>query len=552
MKLAAFSLCILLLAFGTGGCKPLAPTTLYVNAVIWTGNPEQPLAAAMALSGEKIVAIGSKAEIEKRKTDNTTVIDLKGKFVTPGLTDSHTHFMSGGFQLASVDLRSADSPKEFIRRIAEFAKKTPKGRWITGGDWDHERWGGQLPDRRWIDSVTTEHPVFVSRLDGHMALANSQALKHGAVSKETPEILGGAIVRDINGEPTGVLKDEAMNPVWEAIPADNPEQEDEAFLRAQTFATSLGITQVHDMGQWAHLQAYRRAESAGKLNMRIYSFVPLAQWSRLADYIKTHGKGNDWLRWGGVKGFVDGSLGSTTAWFFDPYLDEPHTRGLTVTDTTQLTNWIREADKAGLQLAIHAIGDRANSFALDAFRQAVAANGPRDRRFRVEHAQHLNPTLATRFAQEHVVASMQPYHAIDDGRWAAKRIGPRIAFTYMFKSLLTEKAVLAFGSDWTVAPINPLEGIYAAVTRRTLDDRNPNGWVPQQKISVEDALRAYTTGCAYAGFTENHSGMLAPGKWADFVVFSENLLKVDPINLPKVKVLQTIIGGKMAYRASSS
>lgn len=548
MKRIVFAL-IICLALASCHPKSEAPTAIYVNAVIWTGNPKQPTAEAMAVQGERVQAIGTRAEVEALKDANTKIVDLGGKFVTAGFTDSHTHFLSGGFQLASVDLRDANSPKEFIRRIAEFAKKQPKGRWITGGDWDHEKWDGALPDRTWIDSVTANNPVFVSRLDGHMALANSLALNTAKMSKETPDITGGTIVRRLNGEPTGILKDEAMNPVWNIMPPDSPDAEDEAFQRAQQFALSLGVTQVHDMGQWAHLEAYQRAQKSGKLKMRIYSFVPISRWKQLASYIKDNGRGDDWLHWGGVKGFVDGSLGSTTAWFYQPYLDQPNSTGLMTTDTTSLRKMVVSADSAQLQVAVHAIGDRANDYILRVFAEAAQRNGARDRRFRVEHAQHLSANLIARFHQQQVIASMQPYHAIDDGRWAWKRIRANvIRYTYAFKTIIEQKAHLAFGSDWTVAPIDPLQGLYAATTRRTLDGKNPNGWVPEEKVSIEDALRAYTEGCAYAGFKEMESGTLAAGKWADFVVLSDDLRKIDPVTLPNVKVLRTIVGGKEAYR----
>lgn len=531
-------------------CKPTVPADriLYRHAEIWTGDAQNPTADALVVEAGRIAAIGKEAALRAKFDGFKEEIDLGGNFVVPGFTDSHTHFMSGGFQLASVDLRDASTPEEFIRRLAAFAKTQPKGRWILGGDWDHERWGGTLPDRSWIDSVTTQNPVLISRLDGHMALANSTALTLGKISKETPEIPGGTIVRRINGEPTGVLKDEAMTPVYAAVPPDSPEAEDEALQRAQEFALSLGVTQVHDMGQWAHLRAYRRAQTQNALKMRIYSFVPLASWDTLRTYVAKNGRGDDWLRWGGVKGFVDGSLGSTTAWFFTPYLDEPNTHGLITTDTTRLERMIIAADKAGLQVAVHAIGDRANDWLLKTFEKANQENGARDRRFRIEHAQHLSPSLVTRLKAQAVIGSMQPYHAIDDGRWAAKRIGRRIDDMYMFRTLLDQNAHLAFGSDWTVAPIDPLKGIYAAVTRRTLDDKNPSGWVPQQKITVEETLRAYTAGCAYAGFQEQKGGLLATGRFADFVVLSENLLKIDPIQIPNVQVLRTIVGGKEAYR----
>ncbi|MFB3131560.1 MAG: amidohydrolase [Rhodothermales bacterium] len=531
-----------------------APEVIYTNGLIWTGAREEPWAEALAVHEGALLDVGPAARVEALRQAGTRVVDLGGRFVVPGFIDNHTHFLSGGFQLASVELRDADTPGEFARRLGAFAATVSEGRWILGGDWDHERWGGELPRRAWIDSLTAAHPVFVSRLDGHMALANSKALALAGLTRETPDPEGGAIVRDPDtGEPTGILKDAAMALVARVVPDPSEEERDEALERAMAHALSLGVTQVHDVGSlggWTDLATYRRAQAQGRLRLRIYAFVPLGAWQRLDAYVRQHGLGDDWLRWGGLKGFVDGSLGSTTAWFYAPYTDAPETSGLLVTDTTALRRDILEADAHGLHLAVHAIGDRANDWLLDCFAEAVAQNAPRDRRFRIEHAQHLTPEAVARFARQGVVPSMQPYHAIDDGRWAEKRIGPeRIETTYAFRALLEAGAALTFGSDWTVAPISPLEGIYAAVTRRTLDGAHPEGWVPQQKITVEEALRAYTAANAYAGFQEARLGTLEPGKGADFVVLSGNLFEMNPEDITSVRVLRTVVGGQNQYVA---
>jgi predicted amidohydrolase YtcJ len=527
--------------------------SVYTNASIWTGVPGVPRAAAMAVLDGKIVAVGpaaQAAEIVKLTGPSTRMVDLGGAFVVPGLIDTHTHFLAGGFQLASVDLRGAASREDFVRRLGEFAAKLPKGRWILGGDWDHEAWGGELPRRDWIDAVTPDNPVFVNRLDGHMALANSRALELAGVTQATKDPDGGLIVRDRTGEPTGILKDEAMTLVNRVQPAPGEAEQDEALDRAMKHTASLGVTQIHHMGTWDDLAVFRRAAARGALPLRVYAFVPLDTWPRLAELVRKEGRGDDRLRWGGLKGYVDGSLGSTTAWFHEPYTDAPNTSGLVVTDTARLASDIRKADAAGLQVAVHAIGDRANDWLLDTFAHVETANGPRDRRFRIEHAQHLSRAALPRFAALDVIPSMQPYHAIDDGRWAEKRIGPeRIKTTYAFRSLLDGKARLAFGSDWTVAPISPIDGIYAAVTRRTLDDRNPGGWVPGQKVTVEEALRAYTAGGAWAGFQEDRLGTLERGRLADFVVLSGDLFQVDPNEIRKVLVLRTVVGGRDVYTA---
>ncbi|MFB0516304.1 MAG: amidohydrolase [Candidatus Neomarinimicrobiota bacterium] len=524
---------------------------IYLNGSIWTGVAGAIRAEALAVQDEEIMAVGSITEINSLQGPQTKVVDLQGGFVVPGLIDNHTHFISGGQQLASVDLRDASSREEFIRRLGEFAGKLPDGRWITGGDWDHEAWGGELPQRDWIDAVTREVPVFVSRLDGHMALANSKALELAGITPETLDPEGGMIVRDrATGRPTGILKDEAMGLVYAVIPEVTEQERDEALVRAMNHAVLHGVTQIYDMGSWRDLETYRRAAQTNSLKLRVYSFVPISTWSQLKQYREEHGRGDAWHRWGGLKGFVDGSLGSTTAWFYKPYDDAPGTSGLMVTDTSKLRAWISAGDAAGFQIAVHAIGDRANDWILNTYASIAAANGPRDRRFRIEHAQHLTVAAIARFHRQGVIPAMQPYHAIDDGRWAEKRIGPdRIKTTYAFRSLLDAGAPLCFGSDWTVAPLSPLEGIYAAVTRRTIDGLNPEGWVPEQKITVEQALRCYTINAAYAGFFETQTGTLEPGKLADFVVLSEDLFAIDPVDIPQVQVLMTVVGSKVQYRA---
>ncbi|MCB0549274.1 MAG: amidohydrolase [Phaeodactylibacter sp.] len=550
MRLLFFSAFLIL---GFQACQPTGPSadTIYYNANIWTGDPEQPAAGALAVKDGKILFIGE--DYAAYKGPETEMNDAEGRLLLPGFTDNHTHFLDGGFQLASVELRSAQNPDEFIRRLADFAKGLPDdGRWITGGNWDHEAWGGELPRREWIDSVSAGHPVFVSRLDGHMALANSQVLALAGIHKDSPDPEGGTIVKDTHtGEPTGILKDEAMGQVYAIMPGRTEAELDEALQRAVQHALSLGLTQVHDVGSfggWTDLATYQRAYEKGKLPLRIYSFVPISSWARLAEYVAENGKGDDLLRWGALKGFVDGSLGSTTAWFYDPYNDEPETSGLLVNDTIQLRNWILSADSAGLHIGVHAIGDRANDWLLRVYAEAAARNGQRDRRFRIEHAQHLTRGAIGRFAELGVIPSMQPYHAIDDGRWAEKRIGPeRIKTTYPFRSLLDAGAPLTFGSDWTVAPLDPLEGIYAAVTRRTLDGANPGGWVPQEKIGVEEALRCYTSANAYAGFQEDKLGILKAGYLADFVILSENIFEIAPEKIKEVEVVRTVVNGAAVF-----
>lgn len=527
-----------------------------LNGKIWTGNPQHPLAQAIAVRGDRILAVGSVEQVRSLVDRHTEVIDLQGKLALPGFIDNHTHFMSGGFQLLTVSLRDAATEKEFARRLGEQAASLPPGRWITGGEWDHENWpGAPLPRKEWIDPVTKHNPVFVTRLDGHMGLANSVALRLAGITKRTKDPPGGTIVRDpATGEPTGVLKDAAMDLVLRVIPPPGEQEQDQALRAAMKEAARVGVTSIHDITSWADWRVYRRFHRRGALTVRIYARTPIASWQRQRDEIAKHGIGDHWLRLGGLKGFADGSLGSTTALFFEPYLDAPHTSGLWHEDMLppeRMKRRMAAADKAGLPLSIHAIGDRANKVLLDLFEQVSRENGSRDRRFRIEHAQHLRPEDIPRFAQLGVIPSMQPYHAIDDGRWAEKRIGhQRCKTTYAFRSLLDAGARLSFGSDWNVAPLSPLLGIDAAVTRRTIDGKNPHGWIPEQKITVEEAVRAYTINNAYAEFAEQKKGTLEPGKLADIVVLSQDIFTVDPHHIVTTQVVYTIVGGRVVWKSN--
>jgi predicted amidohydrolase YtcJ len=525
-------------------------TLAIVNARIWTANPKQPWATGIAVSGDRILSVGSSAEIAKlaKAFPKARVIDANGGMVTPGFIDSHVHFITGGYRLASVQLRDAKTPAEFVARIKAYAASVPAGTWITGGDWDHQQWGGELPTREWIDSVTANNPVWISRLDGHMALANGLALAAAKVDRNTADVDGGTIVRDAAGNPTGILKDNAQNYVDKAEPAPSAEMNDRALQAAMKYVAERGVTSVTNMGTWDGLAAVDRAHAAKTLITRIYQVLPIADIARVRDTVAKRGKGDEWLRIGGLKGFADGSLGSHTAAMFAPFTDTPKDSGFLVETEADLYKWTSEGDKAGLQIIVHAIGDRAINTQLNIFERVEKENGPRDRRFRIEHAQHIAPADIPRFAQLDVIPSMQPYHAIDDGRWAEKVIGhERAKTTYAFRSLRDAKAKLAFGSDWFVAPPTPLEGIYAAVTRRTLDDKNPDGWIPEQKIGVEDALRAYTSDGAYASFDEPIKGSLERGKLADIVLIDHDLTRIPPETIRDAKILKTIVGGKVVY-----
>jgi predicted amidohydrolase YtcJ len=543
-----FIFCVTIIFFAAG-CTQNAADIIYYNAKIYTCDSAQLWVSSIAVKDGQIVYTGD--DYAPYKNSSTKMVDLKQQLVLPGFIDAHVHFLSSGANLAGIDLRYVSTKQEFMQQFKKFAATVPSGRWITGGNWDHERWGGDLPTKEMIDSISGNHPVAISRLDGHMILVNSLALKLANINSETPSPDGGTIVKDLNGKPTGILKDNAQDVVFNVMPAPSQQELDEDFLRAQQYALSLGVTQITDMGSFGgypEIETYRRAEKNGTLKMRLYSFVPLATWSKLNDYVKANGKGDDWVKWGGLKGFADGSLGSTTAWFYKPYLDMPNSTGLMVTDTNIMRQRILNADSVHLQIAIHAIGDRANDFILSCFEEAEKRDGKDDQRFRIEHAQHLSKDALTKFTELKVIPSMQPYHAIDDGRWAYKRIdSDRISRTYAFKTLLNNKSLLAFGTDWDVAPLNPLLGIYAAVTRRTLDDKNPNGWVPEQKITVAEAVQCYTAGSAYAGFNENKTGKLKTGMLADFIVLDKNIFDIDAVEIKDVRVSQTIVSGKEMY-----
>ena len=533
--------------------EPGRATLVVNNARAWTGNPEQPWAEAVASRDEEIIAVGSNEEIAAMVGADTEVIDAQGGMLVPGFIDTHVHFLSGGSGLASVQLRDAATPDEFTQRIGDFAKTIEKGEWILVGTWDHQNWGGALPQREWIDPVTPDNPVWLMRLDGHMGLANSLALKLAGVDADTPDVAGGEIIRDSDGRPTGILKDNAMPLVAAAMPAPTVAQLDRYAKAAMDYVAGNGVTSVHDMlddgpGSWAHLETYRRLQRGGDLIPRIYAAIPLSDWERLRDDVAANGKGDEWLKTGALKGFMDGSLGSHTAAFLEPFTDTPDESGFLINTLEDMRSWVGGADAAGLHVMVHAIGDKAIRDLLDIFYDVAQENGERDRRFRMEHAQHIHPNDIERFAIQGVIASMQPYHAIDDGRWADKFIGPeRAKTTYAFKSLIESGAHLSFGSDWFVAPATPLEGIYAAVTRRTLDDANPNGWVPEQKITVEQALRAYTVEGAYASFEENRKGMLKAGMLADMVLIDRDLTVVPPETIRDARVLTTIVGGRAVF-----
>jgi predicted amidohydrolase YtcJ len=531
----------------------LAADLVITNARIWTGDALQPDANAVAVVGDRIVDVGSSREIDRWRVPATTVIDAEGRRVLPGFNDAHVHLIDGGTALDNVNLKDAETPAEFTRRIGERAKTKP-GEWILGGEWDDQRWTpAELPTRQLIDDITSATPVFVTRYDGHMALANSTALGRAGITESTPDPPGGAIVRDANGYPTGVLKDAAMESVARVIPKMTPDQRLAVVKRALRYAASVGVTSLQDMNpSYDDIAVYAELANRNELTARIYAAPLELGWYDQAKLGVHRSFGSSWLRIGAVKGYADGSLGSTTAYFFQPYTDAPQTRGLLSDEMEPIADMrvrLMAADHAGLQLCMHAIGDAGISAILDLYGDVIRANGERDRRLRIEHAQHIAPKDFDRFAAMKVIASVQPYHAIDDGRWAERRIGPdRIKTTYAFRTLIDKGARLALGTDWTVAPLNPMLTLYAATTRATLDGKHPEGWVPEQKISIVEAVRAYTSGSAFAEFQDAVKGTIVRGKIADLVILSDDVFSIPAARLKDVQVLTTVAGGKVVHQ----
>lgn len=553
---AVLFLLVLLAPFTFAQNRPAADLII-TNANVYTVDKNHPRAEAIAVIGDRIVAVGTSADIDAWRGASTKVIDAGGKLMLPGFNDSHVHFISGGLQLDSIDLRGATGPDDFAKKLADRAKITPKGEWITGGDWDEEKWSPpQLPTRQMIDAVTPDNPVSVNRYDGHEVLVNSVALKLAGITAQTPNPPGGEIVKDKDGNPTGILKDAAQSLVDSKIPPISHERRVRAAKRALGHAARLGVTSVQAMSaEYDDIRVFGELLDRGELTARIYVAPPLSSWKNEAQVGLRYAWGSSYLRVGAMKAFADGSLGSTTAYFFKPFTDAPNTRGL-LSDEMQPLSKMRDrmmrADTNDLQLCVHAIGDNAISIVLDLFNDVTKAHGAKDRRFRIEHAQHIAPKDFDRFASLNVFASMQPSHAIDDGRWAERRIGPeRIKTTYAFRTLLDHGVRLAFGTDWTVAPLDPMKTLYAAVTRATLDGKNPNGWVPEQKIKLSEAVEAYTMGSAYAEFQEQEKGSITVGKLADVVLLSDDIFQIEPAKIGDVQVDMTMVGGKVVWSRQS-
>jgi predicted amidohydrolase YtcJ len=551
-KLAVYCLILMTAIHANGESKPSA-TLIITNAAVYTVDRQHPNAEAVAVIGDRIVAVGSRAEIDLWRGPQTKAIDAGGKLLLPGFNDAHVHFIQGGAQLDQVQLTEAAKPEEFARHIAAQVKKTPKGEWILGGRWDETKWPQpELPDKSLVDPVSRDSPVFVERYDGHEALANSAAMKLAGVDAKTAEVPGGVIVRDASGNPTGIFKDAAMALIYKAIPPMTHEQRLRAARAALKHAASLGVTSVQHMNpEFADVAVYSELAEKGELTTRIYAVPMETEWRDQAKVGIRHAWGSSYLRLGAVKGYADGSLGSRTAYMFEPFIDDPGNRGLLSDEMhppSAMHDRLAQAEAAGLQLRVHAIGDRAISMILDIFADIEKANGYHDQRFAIEHAQHMAQKDFERFAKLHVIASMQPYHAIDDGRWAEARLGhDRTRYSYAWRSFLDHGVMLAFGTDWPVAPLDPLQGLYAAVTRATLDGKNPRGWIPEEKITLREAIEAYTMGAAFAEFQEREKGSITPGKLADMVILSDNIFDLKPEAIRNVKVKTTIAGGKVVY-----
>ncbi|MGE5207873.1 MAG: amidohydrolase [Alphaproteobacteria bacterium] len=537
----------------TAQSKPSA-TLIVTNAVVYTVDKQRPKAEAVAVIDDRIAAVGSRAEIELWRAPQTKMIDAHGKLLLPGFNDAHVHFIQGGAQLEQVNLVDAPTPQEFVKRIAAQAAKTQKGEWILGGRWDETKWAKpELPTKDLVDPVTSDTPIFLERYDGHEALANSAAMKLAGVNAKTAEVPGGVIVRDANGNPTGVFKDAAMTLIYKAIPPMTPDQRLRAARAALKHAASLGVTSVQHMNpEFADVAAYSELAEKGELTTRIYAAPMETEWRDQAKVGIRRAWGSSYLRLGAVKGYADGSLGSRTAYMFEPFTDDPGNRGLLSDEMHPpgaMRDRLMQVDAAGLQIRVHAIGDRAISMILDIFGEIEKEHGYHDQRFAIEHAQHMAQKDFERFAKLHVIASMQPYHAIDDGRWAEGRLGhDRARYSYAWRSFLDHGVTLAFGTDWPVAPLDPILGLYAAATRATLDGKNPGGWIPEEKITLPEAIEAYTMGAAFAEFQEREKGSITPGKLADMVILSDNIFDLKPEAIRNAKVKTTIMAGKVIYQ----
>jgi predicted amidohydrolase YtcJ len=529
------------------------PTTFYLHGKIYTNDPKNPWAEAMAVQDEKVLCIGNLSQVmlECGGVSSNEVVQLKGHFVMPGFNDAHVHIGGAGRDKLTVQLNGAKSIDDVLKLVEAAVQKHKTGEWIVGSGWDQTRWADpKLPTRLDLDRVAPNNPVYLEHISGHIAVVNSVALKHAEIAADTPNPIGGEIERFEDGEPTGILKERATALVTQRLP--DPTEEDRRKgieMVLEEFAQN-GVTSVQDFSEWDDFRVFSNLKQEKKLTVRITEWLPFNLPVDTLQNMRAEGGTTDvWLRTGALKGFLDGALGTRTAALFAPYTDEPSTSGILIYQPEKLKAMAIERDRLGFQIAFHAIGDKANHLALDTFESLMRVNAARDRRGRVEHAQVVAPEDVKRFGDLHVIASMQPSHETNDLRWAEKRLGPeRSKGAYAWNSLQKAGAVLAFGTDYDVEPINPLRGIYACVSREGPDGEPAGGWIPEEKLPMQDCIRAYTSGSAYAEFMEGKKGELKPGEFADFVELSQDITKASPKEILNTEVLRTVVAGRTVYQ----
>jgi predicted amidohydrolase YtcJ len=541
-------------AASPAGARPSASEmTLYRNGRIYTNDATAPWAEALLVRGEEILAIGDNDEVSALTEAGAKIVDLEKHFVMPGFNDAHVHMGGAGADWLAVRLFGAATVAEMQKRLAAAVLEHKQGEWITGFGWDHTLWPEKkFPNRQQLDEVSLKNPVILTHVSGHVAVANSLALQLAGITKDSPNPSGGELEKDEKGEPTGMLKEgAAMRLVESKIPTATEEQRRHGIELALADVARNGVTSVQDNSAWEDFLMYRALKNEGKLTVRVTEWLPFAApLEKLEEMRRAGGTTDPWLRTGALKMVTDGALGSRTAAMLAPYSDDAKTSGILTMEPEKLRQLAIERDKAGFQLNFHAIGDRANRIALDAFEAAAQANGPRDRRDRIEHAQVVAASDFARFARLQVIASMQPSHETSDMRWAEQRVGPeRAKGAYAWATMQKFGVRLAFGTDYDVEPISPFRGLYACVTRELPDGGPQGGWEPQEKISLGDCIRAYTSGSAYGEFMEGKKGELKEGEVADFIVLSNDLTNIEPREYTKTKVLRTVVGGRLVYQA---
>jgi predicted amidohydrolase YtcJ len=527
-----------------------ADLVLY-NGRIYTMARANPRAQAVAIAGNRIAAVGDDDQMKSLLAPGGEAIDLGGRTVLPGLTDCHIHFVEYALRLRRIDLSGAQSRAEAVQRVAERAQITQPGEWLLGGGWDRNIWDDpRFPTKEDLDSVAPHHPVALNSKDGHSLWVNSLALARAGITAETPDPPGGEIERRPGtGEPTGILKESAALLVEEVIEKPSLEAIQSALKAAMANAQQAGLTGIHDCEDELAFAAFQELAKKGELGLRVLMHIPAKNLDAAIGLGLRTGFGNEWLRVGGVKMFADGALGSRTAAMLAPYLDEPLNLGITVTPKEEIRELVRKAGRAGISVAIHAIGDRANRDVLDVLEESRQRGEGMDLRHRIEHVQLLHPTDIPRLARLGVIASMQPIHATSDMDMVERHWGEeRARGAYAWRSLLNAGTVLAFGSDCPVESLDPLAGIHAAVTRRRADGSpGPEGWHPEERITVEEAVWAYTLGAAYASGEEREKGSIAPGKLADLLVLSQDIFAIPPMAILETKVEATVLDGRFIY-----